>query len=257
MRTLTIHIKADFVRQDQIVVASSPTKSTSASDNQRTASDGTPAITPPPSKRGRPRSKTLTLSKLDKPDTKRQKSASRPLSVNGSDSLQKGLSALLSSPPIHAQTVTNTPDQFVAYLRSAQDPTEAEVGRIHKLRLLLRNETVAWVHEFIELGGMAEVGDLLHRIMAIEWREDHEDQLLHETLLCLKGLCTTDYALQTLDDMADRLLPPLLHLVFDEERKGPSEFSTRGIIFSIICRSGYRGSTCSTDHTQLLTSEPS
>jgi hypothetical protein len=45
-----------------------------------------------------------------------------------------------------------------------------EVGKIHKLRQLLRNETVSWVEAFIKLGGMAEIVDLLHRVMLVEWR---------------------------------------------------------------------------------------
>lgn len=62
------------------------------------------------------------------------------------------------------------PLDFVAYLRKVQKPELVEVGKLHKLRLLLRNETVAWAEEFIREGGMKEVVDLLHRIMEVEWR---------------------------------------------------------------------------------------
>lgn len=124
----------------------------------------------------------------------------------------------------------------MTYLRKVSDPTEVEVGRLHKLRLLLRNETVAWVDRFISLGGMAEVVELLHRIMTVEWREEHEDQLLHEALLCLKGLCTTEVALARLEDMADSLFVSLIALLFDEEKKGPSEFNTRSIIINVLCK---------------------
>jgi hypothetical protein len=51
-----------------------------------------------------------------------------------------------------------------------QQPEQVEVGKIHKLRLLLRNETVAWIEEFLEQGGMKEIVDLLNRIMDVEWR---------------------------------------------------------------------------------------
>ena len=64
----------------------------------------------------------------------------------------------------------SAPEDFVAYLRSEQNPEKVEVGRVHKLRQVLRNETVAWVETFIKLGGMMEIVDLLHRIMKIEWR---------------------------------------------------------------------------------------
>ncbi|KAK4154973.1 armadillo-type protein [Chaetomidium leptoderma] len=128
------------------------------------------------------------------------------------------------------------PGDFVAYLQKMQKPESVEVGKLHKLRLLLRNETVAWTDEFIRQGGMKEIMELLHRIMAVEWREEHEDALLHETLLCLKALCTTDLALQHLHSIHTTVFPALLHMLFDPEKKGPSEFTTRSIITSILLR---------------------
>lgn len=59
--------------------------------------------------------------------------------------------------------------------------------------------------------------------------------MLHETLLCLKGLCTTALALRKLCDFERELFPALLGMLFDEEHKGPSEFTTRTIIINIIC----------------------
>jgi hypothetical protein len=133
-----------------------------------------------------------------------------------------------------AKIQSQTPINFVEYLRKIRDPTVVEVGRLHKLRLLLRNETVAWTDTFVSLGGMEEIVSLLHRIMEIEWREEHEDTLLHETLLCLKALCTTALAMQHLTSIQSTLFPALLHMIFDEERKGPSEFATRNIITSVL-----------------------
>jgi hypothetical protein len=62
------------------------------------------------------------------------------------------------------------PVDFVAYLQKTPRPENVEVGKLHKLRLLLRNETVAWTEDFIRQGGMKEIVELLHRIMAVEWR---------------------------------------------------------------------------------------
>ncbi|KAF2765025.1 hypothetical protein EJ03DRAFT_280965 [Teratosphaeria nubilosa] len=123
---------------------------------------------------------------------------------------------------------------YISYLKNNQDPTTIEVGRLHKLRILLRNETVGWVDSFIFLGGMTEIVGLLHRVMKVEWREEHEDQLLHEALLCLKGLCTTDTAMQELEKVADELFPALLAMLFDEEKKGPAEYTTRTIIVNVL-----------------------
>lgn len=81
---------------------------------------------------------------------------------------------------------------------------------------------------------MDELVQLYYRIAKIEWREEHEDNLLHETLLCLKGLCTTSLALQRLEQLESEFFPALLSMLFDPERKGPSEFATRAVIVSLL-----------------------
>lgn len=191
------------------------------------------------SKRERPRSRTFTFSRSDSP-TKKQKGelaerktsskanpipkspSSRSLVSNASDrSISNGAKAVKA-------------DEFIAYLKKTPKPQQVEVGKLHKLRLLIRNETVDWVDNFIQDGGMTELVGLLHRIMEIEWREDHEDTLLHELLRCLKGLCTTATALKQLRDISTTLYPALLAMLFDEEHKGPSEFTTRELIIEII-----------------------
>ncbi|KAL8922391.1 MAG: hypothetical protein Q9172_003584 [Xanthocarpia lactea] len=65
-------------------------------------------------------------------------------------------------------------------------------------------------------------------------REEHEDTLLHETLLCLKAMCTTSVALDQLAKKAPTLFPTLLGMLFDEQRKGPSEFATRNVVMSLL-----------------------
>lgn len=67
------------------------------------------------------------------------------------------------------------------------------------------------------------------------YREEHEDLLLHEVLLCMRGLCTTERALIELSEVRSSLFPELLKMLFDEEKKGPSEYNTRGIIVSLLC----------------------
>ncbi|GAB7340369.1 hypothetical protein MBLNU457_6814t1 [Dothideomycetes sp. NU457] len=246
MRSLTLHVKAEFVRQDKGASRpNSPQKSQTWSQPSETGTDE-PIVDSPvdeadlepkgASKRSRPRSKTFTFSKGDSP-TKKQKAGARPTSIHGVEEVLSSEKTPVSekrSSWSRGGSKPAVPGDFVEYLRKEQDPVKAEVGRLHKLRILLRNETVDWVNEFIELGGMAEIVDLLHRIMAIEWREDHEDQLLHETLLCLKGLCTTNAALEKLSVIAPTLFPKLLGMIFDEEKKGPAEFNTRGIITTIL-----------------------
>ena len=76
-------------------------------------------------------------------------------------------------------------------------------------------------------------------------REEHEDTLLHETLLCLKALSTTSSAMRQLSDIQSTLFPSLLQLLFDEDKKGPSEYTTRSIIITIF--STYLADSTSSD----------
>ncbi|EER39754.1 conserved hypothetical protein [Histoplasma capsulatum H143] len=163
---------------------------------------------------------------------KRPKSVdlSRPGSSKGLPSSNSMTGIASQAQPDH----TADPTDFVHYLREVQKPEIIEVGKLHKLRILLRNETVTWVDAFISHGGMNEIIELLYRILKVEWREEHEDALLHETLLCLKALCTTSLALRHLSSVESVLFPTLLHMLFDEEKKGPSEFTTRGIVLSLL-----------------------
>lgn len=248
MRTLTLRVKADFVRQDQ-----GASKNADGSAAQTPAAAGTQdeaeqrqQIEDDPKMSKRSRSRTFTFSKGDKKGSDRSPSK-KPRSRS------KGRSLAINIPMGRSSTDLTTPTtptgsswgrkhaapavgEYITYLKKNQDPRQVEVGRLHKLRILLRNETVAWVDGFISQGGMAEVVGLLHRLMDIEWREEHEDQLLHETLLCLKGLCTTERALAELAQVADRLFPALFGMLFDQEKKGPAEYTTRTIIVNVLCK---------------------
>jgi hypothetical protein len=129
-------------------------------------------------KRSRPRSKTFTFSKRDKGDSpaKKQKpeaglDAKRSSKIEvipkspSSTSLANSGGGFFSKAPKAA-----VPQDYVTYLIKKQVIKDIELGRMHKLRLLLRNETVQWVTSFIQLGGMDEIVSLLHRIMEVEWR---------------------------------------------------------------------------------------
>ena len=263
MRTLKLEVKADFVRTHKLDGPQSmsragsayssvdktngrnstrPALTVSTKCHDGAADDGAPMETSNSAgstKRERPRSRTFAFGKGDSP-TKKQKAqeiaseskmskvnpipkspSTRSLVSNGSQRSSKGPKSV-------------TPDEFIAYMRKITKPQEVEVGKLHKLRLLLRNETVEWVDTFLQEGGMTELVGLLHRIMEVEWREDHEDTLLHEVLRCLKGLSTTDTALVQLASIASTLFPALLAMLFDEEHKGPSDFTTRELIVQLL-----------------------
>ncbi|KIN04330.1 hypothetical protein OIDMADRAFT_159763 [Oidiodendron maius Zn] len=246
MRSLTMVMKRDFIRQD---CAESASKNNDRTGNSSSNSSADAAASPAnllEAKSKRPRSLTFTLSRGSSKDasspTKKLKPQatiglhSRTSSVDGISERSKSFAAsgAAAAHTLVAKAKSQLSHDFVSYLRKVRKPEIVEVGRLHKLRIILRNETVAWIEGFIGQGGMEEIVGLLHRTMEVEWREEHEDALLHEVLLCLKALSTTDLALRYISNIQDTLFPALLHLIFDEEKKGPSEFTTRNIITSLL-----------------------
>ena len=181
MRSLAKSMKKDFVKQDwaEIAAAKNGKPSTSSSDSSADATAGTENV--PEVKTKRPRSRTFTLSRASSkealsPSKKKTETAVGQHSrANSSDRTASGGKLLTSAGAAVAQQLIakakgQCPDDFVSYLRKVRKPEAVEVGRLHKLRLLLRNETVAWTDEFIGQGGMEEIVGLLHRIMDVEWR---------------------------------------------------------------------------------------
>jgi hypothetical protein len=196
MRALADTVKADFIKKNKVdspqdeqpkpeskfaAVAETLTKRRAISDKTVSGSkpDGKKSTADPdsahPSKRSRTRSRTFTFSKGDSP--KKQKTEEWSYKSRKSVDLPKSPSSVSVNSIASSKngSVGKTaraaaPDEFVNYLQLTPKPQEVEVGKLHKLRLLLRNETVAWVDTFIEKGGMKEITALLHRIIEIEWR---------------------------------------------------------------------------------------
>ena len=181
MRNLAMSMKKDFIKQDwaEIEAAKNGRPGTNNSDSSADATAGTEDV--PEVKPKRPRSRAFTLSRAsskEPPSPSKKKSEGtmgRHSRSNSSDKTPSGSRSFTSSGAAVAQNIIakakgQTPDDFVSYLRKVQKPESVEVGRLHKLRLLLRNETVAWTDEFIGQGGMEEIVGLLHRTMEVEWR---------------------------------------------------------------------------------------
>lgn len=270
MRSLDTKIKADFISKDNFGSGSASSteglrmQSSRPGTGERSktvnigvgnAGDGSERTASTESaKKSRPRSRTFTFSKGDQSPSKKQKSERpNPHQRTKSGGLVtsescKSFTAEGSTQGLSSFNRVNkpaVPGDYISYLRKVQEPEKVEVGKVHKLRQLLRNETVGWVDGFIHEGGMIELIELLYRIIKVEWRVEHEDTLLHETLLCLKGLSTTSSALQQLSDVQHTLFPVLLGMLFDKEKKGPSEFTTRTIIINLL--SAYLTSSTSSD----------
>ncbi|KPI43641.1 GTPase-binding protein rid1 [Cyphellophora attinorum] len=262
MRNLKPELKAALMRGER--VGSGDSSNTPASGDERKSrsptkkvderpksEDGEAKDGKRPRSRSRTRSRILTLTKRDAPGSPtkedkeksssgsslRSRSKSRPKSVDMSSSRptsSRSLGSTGSTASLAAPDSATTPGDFIHYLREVQKPSLVEVGKLHKLRILLRNESVTWTDTFVLKGGMLEVVQLLYRISQVEWREEHEDNLLHETLLCLKALCTTDLAMERFSQIEDEFFPCILAMLFDPEKKGPSEYTTRGVIISLL-----------------------
>lgn len=185
MRSLDTHIKMDFIQKHQTERETpvSPTPGYTDSSVQRgrqkdqkdeqQSHDGKGS-------RSRSRSRGFTFSKASLSPSKKQRPEStssfkRPRSI---DLSQSASSLKLATPSASVTSLSVTachdtaadPSDFVHYMREIQKPEMVEVGKMHKLRLLLRNETVGWVNMFIADGGMDEIVQLLYRIMKVEWR---------------------------------------------------------------------------------------
>lgn len=201
MRALDTSIKADFIKQDKSgpgsgsAVDTLPAQPFKGKPSQRPLTgqrsktdDGVVVSTEGPNRMGdstnspaksRGRSRTSTFSKGDSSPSKKQKyertlSRERP---NSSDLTPSGsYKSLTSVGAVQAVSFFTqapkpaVPEEFISYLRKMQKPESVEVGKLHKLRQLLRNETIAWVDTFITRGGMTEVVQLLYQIIKVEWR---------------------------------------------------------------------------------------
>ncbi|KAJ2982087.1 hypothetical protein NUW58_g6519 [Xylaria curta] len=240
MRNLTDTIKMEFIRQDW-----AESNGINATRPDSHDSDASMTGSQDREKQSRGRSFTLSRNSGKKSESRSPTKKSKGEGTLGRHFRTRSTESLASERPSSAGSSSGSgflskmklqqgPIDYVNYLRKVQQPETVEVGKLHKLRLLLRNETVAWTEEFIRQGGMQEIIALLHRIIEVEWREEHEDALLHENLLCLKALCTTALAIQYLHSIQETLFPALLHMLFDPEKKGPSEFTTRSIITSVL-----------------------
>lgn len=120
------------------------------------------------------------------------------------------------------------PVQFIRYL-STRTPDKTRIDIVKKLRLLLRSQRITWINEFVSLAGSRALSLQVSGIIKIEWREDHEDQLLYELLGCWQSMCTTTLGIEKLNT---EFLQMITGLLFSE--KQPSDFRCRGQIMNLL-----------------------
>lgn len=175
MRNLADTIKMEFIRQDWAESRGLNNVRPESHDSDSSMNAGV--------KEKKSRGRSFTLSRGKKSGTSPTKKSKGEGSI-GRHFRSRSTDSVASERPSSAGSssgggmfskmkLQQNPADFVNYLRKVQQPELVEVGKLHKLRLLLRNETVTWTEEFIRQGGMQEIVGLLHRIMEVEWRYVH------------------------------------------------------------------------------------
>ncbi|GAA5872921.1 hypothetical protein JCM3774_004877 [Rhodotorula dairenensis] len=124
------------------------------------------------------------------------------------------------------------PTYWASRLRTGTIDT-LQVKELGRLRGRLRNESPAWIGEFVTHGGyvglLARLKDLLEK----EWREEqHDDQVLHEVLRCFKALTMTNVGKRTLATYSPTPFLPLTALLFSEKR--PGDLPCRQILVELV-----------------------
>jgi hypothetical protein len=176
MRNLADTIKMEFIRQDW-----AESRGINPARPESHDSDKSMTGTQDREKRSRGRSFTLSRNGGKKSDSRSPTKKSKGEGTLGRHFRSRSTESLASERPSSSGSNSGSgifskmklqqgPIDYVNYLRKVQQPELVEVGKLHKLRLLLRNETVAWTEDFIRQGGMQEIVGLLYRIMEVEWR---------------------------------------------------------------------------------------
>ncbi|KZV59875.1 hypothetical protein PENSPDRAFT_644700 [Peniophora sp. CONT] len=125
-----------------------------------------------------------------------------------------------------------SPVQFVSQLTSTSSLT-LPVELVKKLRIMLRNEPASWTQDFLRSGGYSSLLTRLNELLEVEWREEqHDDQLLHEVLRCVKALSTSSIGCFALRSSCPTPFVQLLTLLYSDKK--PGEVATRQLIVDLL-----------------------
>ncbi|KAI0822549.1 armadillo-type protein [Trametes gibbosa] len=125
-----------------------------------------------------------------------------------------------------------TPEKYVSILLGYSS-TVLDIEVVKKLRLLLRNESASWTDVFVRSGGYDAILTRLIEILDVEWREEqHDDQMLHELLRCVKGLTTSAVGCNALRAACPAPFDKLVTLLYSDKR--PGEVATRQLIVELL-----------------------
>ncbi|KAH9957444.1 armadillo-type protein [Russula dissimulans] len=125
-----------------------------------------------------------------------------------------------------------SPVQFVSLL-TGKSSLGLEVDIVKKLRLMLRNEAASWSQDFLKAGGYSALLTRLNELLEVEWREEqHDDQLLHELLRCLKALSTSEIGCFALRSSCPIPFVQLVTLLYSDKK--PGDVASRQLIVELL-----------------------
>ncbi|PFH52937.1 hypothetical protein AMATHDRAFT_45845 [Amanita thiersii Skay4041] len=125
-----------------------------------------------------------------------------------------------------------SPIKFCSILTGTSS-TQLDVELIKKLRLLLRNEAATWSQDFFRQGGYSALLTRLNEILEVEWREEqHDDQILHELLRCIKALSTSSIGCFALRSSCPTPFVQLVALLYSDKK--PGDVATRQLVVELL-----------------------
>ncbi|GJE96199.1 hypothetical protein PsYK624_123930 [Phanerochaete sordida] len=153
-------------------------------------------------------------------DVPRTPKGEQPKSLRDKSKKDKGKETALS------------PQRYSSVLQ-ATSTLELDVEVVKKLRLMLRNEPASWTEDFVWKGGYSALLLRLQEVVTVEWREEqHDDQILHELLRCVKALATSAVGCVALRSCCPTPFQSLVSLLYSDKR--PGEVGSRQLIVELL-----------------------
>ncbi|KAI5481888.1 hypothetical protein MNV49_000165 [Pseudohyphozyma bogoriensis] len=217
MLSVTLKVKEDMLASSTISARPSHSRSHSQGNINLSASVGPGAMPPldgPVSKKERSSKpflrKTKSSSSLKgKVEDIRPPSRSGHTRTASASSLFKsfGRSSGASAAAGEGEWEKEDASWWAVMMRTSKNES-LDVKEVGRLRGRLRGETPKWIDEFLKHGGYTGLLERLKQVLDVEWREEqHDDQLLHELLKCMKALTLTSLLVELIFALFD-ITPP-------------------------------------------------
>ncbi|KAM0747108.1 hypothetical protein T439DRAFT_329352 [Meredithblackwellia eburnea MCA 4105] len=152
-------------------------------------------------------------------------------------SLGRSSSGNLAATAVNSAVANGNPSEedatwWAVRIRSTRSE-QLVVKEVGRLRGRLRSESPNWVKEFITHGGYTGLLERLKELLDVEWREEqHDDQVLHELLRCLKALTLTSCGKRALSSRSPSPFVALTSLLFSEKR--PGDLPCRQLLVELV-----------------------